>query len=141
MTSKPVAFLLSDLGITRSHNRPYTSTDNPYSEAQFKTLKYRPAFPARFESIEHARPKRLEDDVGLREQPACIVPGRELLAGVQQLVPLRSGRPHRVATLALHPDDARPEPQQLCSGERSRQVAREVHDQRSFERTLHRRRT
>jgi len=42
MTSKPVAFLLADLGITRSHSRPYTSTDNPYSEAQFKTLKYGP---------------------------------------------------------------------------------------------------
>jgi putative transposase len=55
MTSKPVAFLLADLGITRTHNRPYTSTDNPYSEAQFKTLKYRPAFPQRFDSIEHAR--------------------------------------------------------------------------------------
>jgi putative transposase len=55
MTSKPVAFLLSELGIIRSHSRPYTSTDNPYSEAQFKTLKYRPAFPARFASIEHAR--------------------------------------------------------------------------------------
>ncbi|MEJ7892928.1 MAG: IS3 family transposase [Solirubrobacteraceae bacterium] len=55
MTSKPVAFLLADLGITKTHNRPYTSTDNPYSEAQFKTLKYRPAFPRRFASIEHAR--------------------------------------------------------------------------------------
>jgi putative transposase len=55
MTSKPVAFLLADLGVVRSHNRPYASTDNPYSEAQFKTLKYRPAFPARFDSIEHAR--------------------------------------------------------------------------------------
>jgi len=55
MTSKPVAFLLADLGVVRSHNRPYTSTDNPYSEAQFKTLKYRPAFPARFDSIAHAR--------------------------------------------------------------------------------------
>jgi putative transposase len=55
MTSKPVAFLLADLGVLRSHNRPYTSTDNPYSEAQFKTLKYRPGFPARFDSIEHAR--------------------------------------------------------------------------------------
>src|SRR3954447_5104582 len=55
MTSRPVTFLLADLGITRSHSRPYTSTDNPYSEAQFKTLKYRPAFPARFDSIEHAR--------------------------------------------------------------------------------------
>jgi putative transposase len=55
MTSKPVAFLLADLGVTKTHNRPYTSTDNPYSEAQFKTLKYRPDFPARFASIEHAR--------------------------------------------------------------------------------------
>ena len=55
MTSKPVAFLLADLGVTKTHNRPYTSTDNPYSEAQFKTLKYRPGFPARFDSIEHAR--------------------------------------------------------------------------------------
>lgn len=55
MTSKPVAFLLADLGVTKTHNRPYTSTDNPYSEAQFKTLKYRPGFPRRFDSIEHAR--------------------------------------------------------------------------------------
>jgi putative transposase len=53
--SKPVAFLLADLGVTRTHSRPYTSTDNPYSEAHFKTLKYRPAFPDRFDSIEHAR--------------------------------------------------------------------------------------
>jgi len=55
MTSKPVAMLLSDLGVLKTHNRPYTSTDNPYSEAQFKTLKYRPGFPSRFTSIEHAR--------------------------------------------------------------------------------------
>jgi len=41
--------------VLKTHNRPYTSTDNPYSEAQFKTLKYRPGFPARFDSIEHAR--------------------------------------------------------------------------------------
>ena len=55
MTSKPVAFLLADLGVTKTHSRPYTSTDNPYSEAQFKTLKYRPGFPDRFSSIVHAR--------------------------------------------------------------------------------------
>ncbi len=55
MTSKPVAFLLADLGVLKSHNRPYTSTDNPYSEAHFKTLKYRPEFPDRFANIEHAR--------------------------------------------------------------------------------------
>jgi putative transposase len=53
--AKPVAFLLADLGITKTHSRPYTSSDNPYSEAHFKTLKYRPEFPARFDSIEHAR--------------------------------------------------------------------------------------
>jgi putative transposase len=55
MTSKPVAFLLSDLGITKSHSRPYVSNDNPYSESQFKTLKYRPDFPGYFGSIEDAR--------------------------------------------------------------------------------------
>jgi putative transposase len=55
MTSRPVAFLLADLGITQSHSSPHVSNDNPYSEAQFKTLKYRPYFPARFTSIEHAR--------------------------------------------------------------------------------------
>src|ERR1022692_2479822 len=52
--AKPVAFLLADLGITKTHSRPYTSSDNPYSESNFKTLKYRPEFPARFDSIEHA---------------------------------------------------------------------------------------
>ena len=55
MTSKPVAFLLADLGVTQSHSRPHVSNDNPYSEAQFKTLKYRPGFPDRFASIEAAR--------------------------------------------------------------------------------------
>ena len=55
MTSKPVAFLLADLGVLKTHSRPYTSTDNPYSEAHFKTLKFRPEFPDRFDSIEHAR--------------------------------------------------------------------------------------
>ena len=55
MTSKPVAFLLADLGVTKTHSRPYTSSDNPYSESHFKTLKYRPDFPGRFDSIELAR--------------------------------------------------------------------------------------
>jgi putative transposase len=55
MTSKPVAFLLADLGITQSHSRPHVSNDNPFSESQFKTLKYRPDFPGRFASIESAR--------------------------------------------------------------------------------------
>jgi putative transposase len=55
MTSKPVAVLLAELGVTRSHSRPHVSNDNPYSEAAFKTLKYCPAFPERFGSIEDAR--------------------------------------------------------------------------------------
>jgi len=55
MTSKPVAQLLVDLGVTRSHSRPHVSNDNPYSEAQFKTLKYAPAFPGRFGSRPDAR--------------------------------------------------------------------------------------
>jgi putative transposase len=55
MKSKKVALLLSDLGVTKTHNRPYNSNDNPYSESQFKTLKYRPEFPERFGCIEDAR--------------------------------------------------------------------------------------
>jgi putative transposase len=55
MTSRTVAQLLGDLGVERSHSRPRTSNDNPFSEAQFKTLKYRPDFPDRFTSIEAAR--------------------------------------------------------------------------------------
>jgi putative transposase len=55
MTSKPVVFLLADLGVTQSHSRPHVSNDNPFSESQFKTLKYRPDFPGRFGSIEEAR--------------------------------------------------------------------------------------
>lgn len=54
MASKPVAFLLADLGVARSHSRPRVSNDNPYSESQFKTLKYRPEFPGRFGSFEDA---------------------------------------------------------------------------------------
>ena len=55
MASKPVAFLLADLGLTKSHSRPHCSNDNPYSESSFKTLKYRPDFPATFGSIQDAR--------------------------------------------------------------------------------------
>ena len=55
MTSKPVAQLLVDLTITRSHSRPRVSNDNPYSESQFKTMKYCPAFPQKFGSVADAR--------------------------------------------------------------------------------------
>lgn len=55
MTGKPLSQLLVDLGITKSHSRPHTSDDNPFSEAQFKTMKYRPDYPDRFASIDEAR--------------------------------------------------------------------------------------
>jgi putative transposase len=55
MIAKPVAILLADLGVAKSHSRPHVSNDNPYSEAQFKTLKYRPDYPDRFGSIADAR--------------------------------------------------------------------------------------
>ena len=55
MTSKPVAFLLADLGVTKTHSRPHVSNDNPYSESQFRTLKYRPEFPDRFGCLQDSR--------------------------------------------------------------------------------------
>jgi putative transposase len=55
MTAKPVAMLLADLGVTKSHARPHVPDDNPYSESQFKTLKHHPTFPDRFGSIDDAR--------------------------------------------------------------------------------------
>jgi len=55
MIAQPVAHLLADLGVTKSHSRPHTSNDNPYSESHFKTLKYRPDFPRKFGSFEDAR--------------------------------------------------------------------------------------
>jgi putative transposase len=55
MTSKTVTQLLADLGVSQSHSRPHQSNDNPFSEAQFKTLKYCPTFPKRFTGINHAR--------------------------------------------------------------------------------------
>jgi putative transposase len=55
MTSKSVAFLMADLGVTKTHSRPHVSNDNPFSEAQFKTLKYQPDYPGCFGSLEDAR--------------------------------------------------------------------------------------
>lgn len=55
MKSKAVALLLADLGVTKTHSRPHVSNDNPFSESQFKTLKYRPEFPQRFGSLQDAR--------------------------------------------------------------------------------------
>jgi putative transposase len=55
MKSKPVALMLADLGVTKSHSRPHVSNDNPFSESHFKTMKYRPDFPDRFGALEDAR--------------------------------------------------------------------------------------
>ena len=55
MRSKQVAFLLADLSVTKTHSRPYTSNDNPYSESHFRTMKYRPEFPDRFGSLADSR--------------------------------------------------------------------------------------
>jgi putative transposase len=55
MTAKTVSQLLTDLGVTQSHSRPHVPNDNPYSEAQFKTLKYQPDFPGRFNALPEAR--------------------------------------------------------------------------------------
>ena len=55
MKAKTTALMLADLGVTRSHSRPHTSNDNPFSEAHFKTLKYQPEFPKRFGCVEDAK--------------------------------------------------------------------------------------
>ncbi len=55
MTSKPVAFMLADLGVTKSHARPHVSDDNPHIESLFKTTKYQPEFPTTFANIAEAR--------------------------------------------------------------------------------------
>ena len=75
MTSKPVAQLLVDLGVARSHSRPHVSNDNPYSEANFKTLKYCPAFPGRFGSIDEIAAAA----VFLRTPAAAYITGHVLV--------------------------------------------------------------
>ena len=90
MTGKAVALLLSDLGVVKTHSRPHTSNDNPYSEAQFKTLKYRPEFPDRFGSIEGARAlceQLLTWYNGEHHHGGIVLltPAEELLAKLEQL--------------------------------------------------------
>jgi putative transposase len=55
MKAKATALMLADLGVVKSHSRPHTSNDNPFSEAHFKTLKHQPEFPKRFQTIDEAR--------------------------------------------------------------------------------------
>jgi len=106
MRSKPVAALLTDLRVTKTHSRPHVSDDNPYSEAQFKTLKYRPDFPDRFGSIEDARVhcqqffrcynhEHRHSGIGLMA-PAAVHDGTAVAMSVQRTVTLD-------AAFAAHP--------------------------------------
>jgi putative transposase len=118
MTSKAVALLLADLGVTKTHSRPYVSNDNPFSEAQFKTLKYRPDFPQSFGSLEDARGHCRAFFQWYNHQHRH--------SGIAYLTPhdLHSGRAEAVldtraqaleAAFAAHParfKERRPEPQQ-----------------------------
>ena len=116
MRAKPVAFLLADLGVTKTHSRPYTSTDNPYREAQFKTLKYRPEFPDRFDAIEHAREfcreffdwynhEHRHSGIGLMT-PAAIHHGQRAAAARRPRP--RARRRLRAVSRAVRPQAARP---------------------------------
>src|SRR5436309_3518901 len=107
MTSKPVALLLADLGITRTHSRPHVSNDNPFSEAQFKTLKYRPEFPP------GSAASRTPGPSASRSSPGTTLPHRH--GGIGLLTPamVHDGqaavvRAHRadvlVAAYAAHPE-------------------------------------
>ena len=90
MRSKPVALLLADLGVTQSHSRPHVSDDNPYSESQFRTLKYPPDFPERFASEEQARAFCQEFFAGYNQEHRH--------SGIGFMIPaaMHSGRAHRL---------------------------------------------
>lgn len=116
MTSKSVADLLEDLAVTRSHSRPKTSNDNPYSEAWFKTLKYAPVFPDRFASLADARSfmtnfvtwynhAHRHSGIGLHT-PADVHHGRHhsvRAAREDTLAAARTAHPHRFSTTRLLP--------------------------------------
>ena len=119
MTSKVVAQLLADLGVAKTHSRPHVSNDNPFSEAQFKTMKYRPSYPDRFGSLPDARQWAREFFAWYNEQhrhsgiglltPAMVHRGQadEIVAARQQVLD---------AAHAAHPERfvrGRPTPPQL----------------------------
>ena len=148
MRSKLVALLFSDLGIDASHSRPRVSNDNPFSEAQFRTLKYRPAFPDRFGSLTHARAVS-RDLVGVVQR--CAPPQRAHLsdAGRRPLRPAprqssRSGTARAWPRTPPIPSDScrgRPVPKRCLrpcgsTGRRNR-PARMPQERRSSPRTTH----
>jgi putative transposase len=119
VTSKPVALLLADLGVTKSHARPHVPDDNPYSESQFKTLKHHPTFPERFGSIQDARAfcqgffgwynqEHYHSGIGLLT-PADVHFGRaeQILAARQQVLgDAYAAHPEAVRPQATHPTPA-----------------------------------
>ena len=85
MRSKCLALMLADLGVTKTHSPPHVSDDNPYSESHFKTLKYRPDFPARFGSLEDARAfcKDFFDWYNLEHHHAALPSSRSRLRSIR----------------------------------------------------------
>jgi putative transposase len=128
MTAKPVAFLLAELGVTKSHSRPQVSNDNPYSESQFRTLNYRPTFPDRFGSFQDAhafcgRFFRWDNDehrhsgIGFHT-PADVHHGRAELVRARRAELLSAAMPPTLSALsARHPNRRRCRPR---SGSTSR---------------------
>jgi transposase InsO family protein len=93
MTSKPVAMLLADLGVTKSHSRPHVPDDNPYSESQFKTLKHHPVFPDRFGCIQDARAFCQGSSAGTTSSTTTPASRCSPLLTCTLAVPSRSPRP------------------------------------------------
>jgi putative transposase len=133
MTSKPVALLMADLGVTKTHSRPHVSNDNPFSESQFKTLKYRPNYPERFGCQQDARNWAAEffdwynyehhhsalgllapADVHFGRAPAVLQQRQEVLKAAYQRTPQRfvKGLPQPLAlptTVWINPPAKQPQ--------------------------------
>ena len=113
MASKPVALLLADLGVTKSHSRPHCSNDNPFSEAQFKTLKYRPDFPDRFGSPASRTPERSARSSTAGTTLSTAIPGSGCTPPSTSTRPSRSRTPSTRRDpdrrLRRHPGTLRPQ--------------------------------
>ena len=110
MTSKPVAFLLADLGVTKTHSRPHVSDDNPYSESQFRTMKYRPDFPDRFGSplriAAHTRRSSLPGTTKTTGIPALGSSARPWSITAKPTTSFRNGRPSSTLLTWRTPNDS-----------------------------------
>jgi len=128
MTAKPVAFLLAELGVTKSHSRPHCSNDHPYSESQFRPMNYRPEFPDRFGSFQDAHAfcgrffrwyhhEHRHSGIGFHT-PADVHDGRAELVGARRAEVL-------TAAYAEHPERfARKPPNRRCCPRRSGSISR-----------------